>query len=207
MAFPTELTSVLTGATTAQLASWRRGKSPLLVPEYGNRPTALYSFRDLLALRTVASLRSQVPLQRIRKAFQSLQDMDLTEHPSRYTLVTDGDSVFLVEGVEAVDLVKRPRQIVLTTLDDVFKPFLNFKQQKVVNFINPRPRLEVREARMGGWPTIAGTRVPYDTVANLVGNGDVPASSISKFFPTVVPEDVPDAVDFDVQVSEVGKAS
>jgi uncharacterized protein (DUF433 family) len=133
--------------------------------------------------------------------------MDLTDHPSRYTLMTDGTSVFLVEGEEAVDLVKTPGQIVLTTLDDVFRPFLNFKQQEVVDFLNPRPRLEVREARMGGWPTIVGTRVPYDTVANLVADGDIPASAIGDYFPTVEPEDVPDAVDFDRVVTETKKAS
>jgi len=203
MSFPADLTSVLTGATMHQLAQWRRGDPPLLTPEHGNRPEVLYSFRDVVALRTIVKLRSQVPLQRIRKAFASLQDLDLTDHPSRYTLFTDGDSVFLVEGEEATDLVKKPGQRVLVTLDDVFRPFLNFRDEEVVDFIHPRPRLEVRETRLGGWPTIIGTRVPYDTVANLVATGDVPADAVSEYFPTVDPGDVDDAVDFGKQVADV----
>lgn len=145
-------------------------------------------------------LRTKVPLQRIRKAFKSLQDLDLTEHPSRYTLTSDGVSVFLVEGNEATDLVLAPGQKVLATLDDVFKPFNNRQGRLVVDFLNPRPRLEVREGRMGGWPTIKGTRVPYNTVANLVAGGDIPADAVSEYYPTVDVRDVRDAVKFDEMV-------
>jgi len=148
-------------------------------------------------------LRSEVPLQRLRKAFRYLQDIDLTEHPSRYVLTTDGDSVYLIEGQEATDLVRRPGQRMLTTLNDVFAPFTNFRGDTVVDFLHPRPRLEVKEGRMGGWPTIRGTRVPYDTVARLVSGGDVPISEIGRYYPTVDPSDVPDAVDFERQIAAI----
>ncbi|RJO77593.1 DUF433 domain-containing protein [Nocardia panacis] len=203
MTFPADLTSALTGATLSQLSRWRRGDSPLLVPELGVRPQAQYSFRDLMALRTVVKLRSEVSLQRIRKAFASLQGMDLTEHPSRYTLTTDGVTVFLIEADGATDLVRRPGQRVLATLNDVFAPFTNFRGENVVDFLHPRPRLAVREGRAGGWPTIRDTRVPYDTIARLVANGDVPASAVGDYYPTVQPADVPDAVDFDRQVVHI----
>lgn len=68
MSFPGDLTAALTGATMSQLASWRQGRPPILAPEYGNKPSALYSFRDVVALRTVVKLRSDVSLQKIRKA-------------------------------------------------------------------------------------------------------------------------------------------
>ncbi len=203
MSFPADITSVLTGATASQLSLWRRGSAPLLVPEDGTKPRVLYSFRDVVALRTMVKLRSEVPLQRLRKAFRYLQDIDLTEHPSRYVLTTDGDSVYLIEGQEATDLVRRPGQRMLTTLNDVFAPFTNFRGDAVVDFLHPRPRLEVKAGRMGGWPTIRGTRVPYDTVARLVSGGDIPASDIGRYFPTVDPGDVPDAVDFERQIAEI----
>ncbi|MDJ0107717.1 DUF433 domain-containing protein [Rhodococcus erythropolis] len=205
LSFPVNLVCTLTGATSGQLAAWRKGPSPLLAPEVAGKPRALYSFRDVVALRTVASLRKEIPLQRIRRAFQSLQDMDLTDHPSRYTLTTDGTSVFLVEGEAVTDLVKSPRQQILVSLEDVFKPFINWKGEKVVDFLNPRPHLEVRETRMGGWPTIRGTRVAYGTIANLVKGGEVSAEYVSEYFPTVSPMDVADAVDFDRQVESVGR--
>ena len=208
MSFPVDITSALTGATKRQLQNWRSGAAPLLVPEYGIRPQALYSFRDLLALRTVAKLRKETSLQKIRRAFRALQDMDLTEHPSSYTLIARDNSIYLVEGsADATDLVKHPGQRVLATLDDVFAPFLNFREDPVVNFIHPRERLEVREGRIGGWPTIRDTRVPFDTIACLVATGDIPASEVSEHYPTVSASDVADAVDFRRQIEEIGKSA
>lgn len=205
MTFPVELTSVLSGASIGQLRSWRRPPNPLLIPEVALRPRALYSFRDILALRTVVYLRKEVPLQRIRKAYNSLQAFDLTEHPSRYRLTTDGNSVFLVENGSATDLVKNPGQQVLAEVGDIFKPFGNLQGVQVVDFLHPRPRLSVRASRMGGWPTIEGTRVPYDTIADLVAGGDVPPAEVGRYFPTVNPADVPDAVSFADQVKAAAR--
>lgn len=189
MSFPPELASVLTGASIGQLANWRRGDR-LLVPEVSATRPVLYSFRDLVALRTFVRLRSVVPLQRIRKAMRSLKAMDLTDHPSRYQLVSDGGSVYLIESEGekgATDLVLAPGQKVLLTLEDAFEPFVNLQQRRVVNFRHPRARLSVREQRVGGWPTIDGTRVPYDTVARLVAGG-VSAEDVARFYPTVSAE-------------------
>lgn len=202
MSFPVDITSALTGATKPQLQRWRTGASPLLVPEYGIKPQALYSFRDLVALRTVVKLRSETSLQKIRKAFRELQNMELTEHPSNYTLIARGDSIYLVEGdSEATDLVKVPGQRVLASLEDVFAPFLNFRQEQVVDFLHPRKRLEVREGRMGGWPTIKGTRIPYDTIAGLQrGEHGISATEVQRFYSAVSAEAALDAISFDKQV-------
>jgi uncharacterized protein (DUF433 family) len=53
--FTTELTAALSGATMRQLQYWRsdRGdRGPVLVPEYRDGRTWLYSFPDVVALRT-----------------------------------------------------------------------------------------------------------------------------------------------------------
>ncbi|NEW28519.1 DUF433 domain-containing protein [Nocardia cyriacigeorgica] len=207
MSFPSDITSALSGATLSQLRSWRAGASPLLAPEYGVKPKALYSFRDVVALRTVVRLRSQVSLQKVRKAFRSMKDMDLTEHPSRYTLVADSSSVFLVDNEGATDLVKNPKQRVLIDLYDVFAPFTNFRDEEVVDFLHPRKSLEVREARVGGWPTIADTRVPFDTVALLVADGDVPPEDVEMYFPGVDQNAVADAVSFHDQIARIGRSA
>jgi uncharacterized protein (DUF433 family) len=205
MAFPPELTSVLTGASVGQLTNWRRGNR-LLVPEVSAVRPILYSFRDLVALRTFVRLRADVPLQRIRKALRSLDAMDLTDHPSRYHLVTDSGSVFLVEADEsrATDLVKVPGQTVLLTLEDAFAPFENLQRRRVVDFRHPRAHLSVREQRVGGWPTIDGTRVPYDEVARLVAGGISP-EDVSRFYPTVSAAGALDAVSFSEEVARARK--
>jgi uncharacterized protein (DUF433 family)/DNA-binding transcriptional MerR regulator len=200
MSFPVDLTAALSGASVAQLHSWRR--THLLVPEVQDNPVR-YSFRDVVALRTFVYLRSKLPLQRIRKAMDQLRKWDLTEHPAAYKLVTEGDSVFLVEEERAIDLVRRPGQEVIYSLANIFAPFENMQGRTVADFRRPRPHLEVKENRLGGWPTIEGTRVPYDAVARLVAGG-VPPAEVQRFYPTVEVSGAADAADFHQEVVQIG---
>jgi uncharacterized protein (DUF433 family)/DNA-binding transcriptional MerR regulator len=193
--FPVPLTATMTGVTKNQLARWRRDPV-ILAPEHGTRPRALYSFRDLVALRTFARLRSEVSLQRVRKALATLDMLELTEHPSKYQLVVHGESIALVEKDAAIDLVVAPTTTVMVEMVDVFKEFMNRSDVTVVDFKHPKPRLEVNLSRLGGWPTIRGTRVPYDAVVNLVADGDVTPQEVAEYYPSVSPSDVADAVAF-----------
>lgn len=200
MAFPVELTVALTGATRAQLANWRR-PPVLLAPEYGSKPVALYSFRDLTALRMLAYIRAKTSLQRIRIAMETLERFNYTEHPSAYKLVTDGRSIFLVEEGRAIDLVDAPGQEVIAGLEQVFQPFDNFKDKPVGAFLRPRTEVDLDPGRMGGWPCIRGTRVGYDTIASLQrGPRGVPPEDVQVFFPGVSAAAAEDALDWDNEV-------
>lgn len=193
MAFTVALTSALTGATERQLGYWRR--TTLLEPEVSPRRPILYSFRDVLALRTVVRLRQDQSLGRIRSAFAGLPELDFTDHPSRYTLVSTGSSIYVEFDGRGIDLVSKPGHVVLASLDDIMAPF-EATGRNVVDFRRPRPHLRVREQRLGGWPTIEGTRVPYNTVAELLADGTVPLAEIGDYYPGVTPEAASDALDF-----------
>jgi hypothetical protein len=93
--FPTNLTAVLTGASVRQLRYWN--KMGLLVPEVATGPRLMYSFRDVVALRTVVRLRAETSLQRVRLAFARMPALDFTEHPSRYRFGTDGQTIALAD--------------------------------------------------------------------------------------------------------------
>ncbi|MFI5567699.1 MerR family transcriptional regulator [Streptomyces sp. NPDC051740] len=90
MAYSTRMAAALSGATVGQLRTWRqdRGNGPILCPELAARP-ALYSFRDVLALRAFAHLRQDVSLQMIRKALANLKKIGEAEHLSSYSLVAE----------------------------------------------------------------------------------------------------------------------
>lgn len=200
MAFPVELTVALTGATRGQLSSWRR-PPVLLAPEYGSKPVALYSFRDITALRMLAYIRAKTSLQRIRIAMDTLERFNYTDHPSAYKLVTDGKSIFLVEDDRAIDLVEAPGQEVIAGLEEVFMPFSNFKNKAVSNFLRPRDELELTPGRLAGWPCIRGTRVGYDTVAALQrGRWGIPAGQVHEYYPNVSEQAARDALDWDDEV-------
>lgn len=82
----------LAGCTPAQVDAWRR--IGLLEPDAAaDDPSAPYSFRDLVALRMVASLLDAgLPMARIRRAVS-----ELLAHGEDFTglrLVTDGETVW-----------------------------------------------------------------------------------------------------------------
>jgi DNA-binding transcriptional MerR regulator len=114
--------AALSGATLRQLSYWWSSRStevPLLAPElHEPRSRVSYSFPDVVALRIFVYLRSgEVPLQRVRKAVQSLRDMGATEHLSSYQLVAVGrDIVWKISDDVAVDLTRRTGQQVIAQM-------------------------------------------------------------------------------------------
>ena len=212
MAFGAKVAAALSGASLSQL-SYRRGPSgrqggrPVLVPEVSRRPV-LYSFRDVVALRMCVFLREERSLQKIRRAITKLRDLGGQDHLSTYKLVaTDRGSIALVDDVGAVDLVKYPGQEIIAEMRDILAPFFNQKRGVVVpEFFHPRRSLLVDEGIRGGHPVVAGTRVPYELVADLVADG-VPPGHVSDYYPMVSAEAATDAADFADYVERVGRAS
>lgn len=200
MSFPIPLASKMSGATIHQLAYWRN--TGVLVPEIESiKPPFLYSFRDIVALRTLAWLRGDHPLQLIRRSLDTLRELDMVEHPSSYKLIKLGKSIGVhLEGDRAVDIAKEPGQTTVGTLADVFAEFETLRQRKVDPLLHPRQGVEVNPSRLGGWPTITGTRIPYDLVAALISDGSVPPERVSDYYPGVTAEAARDALDFEQSV-------
>ncbi|NED96429.1 DUF433 domain-containing protein [Phytoactinopolyspora alkaliphila] len=202
MAFPQRLASVLTGATYAQLNRWR--DKGLVIPEVRPYRPPLYSFRDLILLRSLVRLRASTSMQKVSKAFRNLDLVDLTEHPSEYKFGTDGKTVYAgLNTGEAIDLTNKVGQIDFFTFEQLIERFKNFRDEEVVNFRHPSKHVEVKLQRMGGWPTISGTRVPYDTIADLVDYRTVFPKDVPHFYPTVSAEAAEDAVRFQQRVEAV----
>lgn len=202
MAYTTQLAAALSGATQRQLSHWRRdsGAGAVLVPEVSTSPPrVLYSFRDLLALRTCVFLRRAVSLQRIRKAIENLRVLGEYEHLSRYQLVSDGETIMLVDADTVTDLVRSPGQGVLAIMGDVFQPFAVREGVVVPNLFHPRQHLEIDPETRGGEPVVTGTRVPFDLVAGLVRDG-VPPEKVRDYYPDVSTEAARDATDFALYV-------
>jgi uncharacterized protein (DUF433 family) len=189
MAYPPLIAAALSGASLRQLSYWRSARSaeaPLLAPEFSvPRSRVSYSFRDVVALRTFVYLRSRdVPLQRVRRAVRSLREMGEGEHLSSYRLVAVGrDIVWRISTGVAVDLTGEPGQHNIAEMVDILAAFLS-SSRTVVPLFSPEPGLAVDPEVRGGYPVIAGTRVPYDVVAGLLRDGVSP-ESIKDFYPSV----------------------
>ncbi|ALQ29102.1 hypothetical protein AA310_00610 [Arthrobacter sp. YC-RL1] len=199
MSFPEDITSALTGVTPYQLAAWRtRG---ILLPEISRNPIR-YSFRDVIALRAFAFLRSKVSLQKLRRALDSLDEFKLFDHPSAYHFGSDGKTIVVDDGNEVIDLVRRKGQREAFTMAQIFEPFRNFNGTDVVDFRRPRPNLEINPRRMGGWPTVVGTRVPFDAISDLLDGGFYSPEHIVHFYPSVTVDGARDALDFSAYVAQ-----
>lgn len=208
MAYDPRMASALSGATIRQLSYWRRSVPPLLVPEVSARRPVLYSFRDLVALRTFVKLRGERSLQSIRKALNTLRtSLRKTEHLSRYVLYAQGKrSIVLVEedGSAGVELVERPgQQVLLIKLKDVLESF-SLDGIEVPNLARPRKHVSVEPTVRGGYPVVAGTRVAYDLVAGLVRDG-VPPREVKEYYPSVSADAARDAASFADYVDRVGR--
>jgi uncharacterized protein (DUF433 family) len=171
MSFPIPIASVLTGATIPQLAYWRRHTNaapPLLVPQGKRSGRYLYSWADVVALRSIVYLRQEKSLPRIRRAVATLR------------------------GLEAENL----------PMLEVLAPFETRSGRPVPALERPRPRIAVNPKVLGGYPVIAGTRVPFDVVASLAED-DLGPREIAAVYPSIDQEAIGDAVSFAEQVTAV----
>jgi uncharacterized protein (DUF433 family)/DNA-binding transcriptional MerR regulator len=198
VAYATNMAAALSGATLSQLRHWRNPRTgPLLAPEIAGSPRALYSFQDVLALRTFVRLRENTSLQKIRAAIGHLRNLGEAGPLASYQLVSDkrGDIQLLTED-QAVNLGSKPGQLQLVAvIGDVIEPFAVRAGVVVPHLLQPRPLLAVDPETQGGTPVIAGTRVPYDTVAGLMRDG-VAAEQVSDYYPAVTADAARDALDF-----------
>lgn len=198
MAYTTELTAKLTGASLAQLARFR--KDGLLAPELQEGRSVLYSFRDVVALRSLMWLRGDYSLQRIRRAIGNLDlaRLDIV-HLAEVEFVKSGDSIFARDDESGfTDLVRSPgsREIESFKLGDVFAPFKAYRNREVPDLLRPARHLTVDPGRMAGIPVIEGTRIPFDTIAQLVDGRTILAEDVHHYYPGVSVAAVRDAVEF-----------
>ena len=125
VAYATKMAAALSGATVNQLRHWRSPRTgPLLVPEIATGPGVVYSFQDVLALRTFVRLRENASLQKIRAAIGNLRDIGEVDHLASYRLVSDkSGTIQLVTEDQAVNLGNRPGQLQLVAvMGDVIAP-------------------------------------------------------------------------------------
>ena len=94
--YKTDLVMQLTGATSNQLKYW--GRLDLITPSINGR-RARYSFKDIVKLRVLVSLRKKgLSLQKIRLGISHLSEMlPDDELLSRLIIYTDGMDMIVVE--------------------------------------------------------------------------------------------------------------
>lgn len=194
-----ELACTLSGLTKSQLRKWRTEGIFRAFDSGDGSP--LYSFVDVLDMRTFAFLRSHVSLQKIREASKNLDVYGITERPSRYRFITDGKNVW-VEDLDSTvwGLTERPGQGLLHTYEEILSAFKNFKGEQVVDMRTPNKVLRIDAHIRGGWPVIDKTRIGYDDVSSLIDDWTDEDDIIDFYYPDLTLEQVRGAIAFDKKV-------
>lgn len=101
MAYMLDTVAKLTGATVKQLIHWDRTElvRPSIALAHGKGSRRVYSFLDVLAIKTAVMLRREgISLQKIRRCLRYLSDhQPEVEQPfASLNMVTDGASVFML---------------------------------------------------------------------------------------------------------------
>jgi DNA-binding transcriptional MerR regulator len=113
MAYMLDTVSRITGATIKQLIHWDlTGLVPPTVAQaHGKGTRRIYSFFDVLAIKTAVMLRREgISLQKVRRCLRFLREhsFELEEPMATLNLVTDGVGLFLLSHNPA-HLVKHRR--------------------------------------------------------------------------------------------------
>jgi DNA-binding transcriptional MerR regulator len=113
----------IVGISYRQLDYWARTGlvRPSIRDAGGSGTQRLYSFEDLVVLRTIKKLLDAgVSLQRIRKAIGFLRD-NLDAQPQGVTIMSDGTGIYACESPdEVMDLLQRGQGVFGIALDKVW---------------------------------------------------------------------------------------
>lgn len=181
----------LTGLSPRQLQYWDEQGflSPSIKRRSGRGHRRLYSFRDLVALRVAADLRTNgVPLQQIRKVAAHLETLDY-QNPLAEVRFWSVAGVLFFEESETVRWSRRPDQTVAQYPVPVGAIVAELDAR--IGDMDKREvgRIERRRGKLGSKPVIAGTRIPTASIWRLAQDG-ADEDGIRELYPDLTSEDI-----------------
>lgn len=191
-AFSLPQTSRLTDVKEHILIEWDQGNfyNPSLASENRRSPySRVYSFEDVVALRTLGILRKRVSMQHLRKAAACLK-----EHSgkpwSELTLYTlNGEVHFKNPGSGLIEGAVSGQYGATIPLESVAE-----EMREKANALRERDpsragKIERHKFVMGNAPVFSGTRIPVADVVSLLEAG-YSTKEIVEEFPDLKPADI-----------------
>lgn len=202
VAFTAEHVCRLTGLSARQVRYWDDTEffSPTVVDGFGKRAFGrIYSFRDLVGLRTIAILRKQykTPLQELRRVGEWLRAQHQTPWSSlRFALA--GRKVVFFDPSTGVAV--EPRGAGQEVLDIALEPIAN-EMRQAAERLRERGKNQIgrivrnRYVVHNAW-VLAGTRIPTQAIWNFYRAG-YKMLAILKEYPRLTAKDVQAAIEFE----------
>ncbi|MQA92634.1 MAG: DUF433 domain-containing protein [Gemmatimonas sp.] len=200
-AFTADHVCRLTGVSARQLRYWDKTDffSPTLLDEYKRRAFGrIYSFRDVVGLRTIAILRNRhrIPLQELRRVGAWLKDRHDTPWSSlRFAL--NGRMVVFFDPEMGVAVERRGAGQQVLPVD--LEPIAN-EMREAADRLRDRQPDEIGQLRRNRYVVhawvVAGTRIPTSAVWHFHQAG-YSAEDIIKEYPRLKLADITAAIDFE----------
>jgi uncharacterized protein (DUF433 family)/DNA-binding transcriptional MerR regulator len=207
-AYTAERAAALSGVPKRTIYHW--AKNQHLVPSVSQSPL-LWSYTDLLALRTIYWLRRpkrafdrDIPatsMSKVRRALEELRNLDLD-------LFEDGRPVVAVtlRGEIAVDVKALPLQraedgqYIERDLVDLLGPFEGLEGMQGPDLAWPRPTVQIVPRKISGAPHVAGTRLPTQSIFALSRRGfDI--ERLAKVYPFIDRKALSDSISLEEQLT------
>lgn len=191
-AFSLEQASRLAGLTTATLISWDKNDffRPSLASENRRTPySRIYSFEDLVALRTLAILRERVSMQHLKKAAEKLKEHAGKPWTSLTLYTLNREVHFRNPGTGRIEGAVSGQYGATIPLEAVAE-----EMRQKANELRERDkdkfgRLERHRFVMGNAWVFAGTRIPVADVHSLLEAGFT-AEAVLEEYPDLVVADI-----------------
>lgn len=208
-AYTADRAAALSGVPMSTVHYWAR--KDILVPSVSRLRVKLWSYSDLLGLRTIYWLRAtktspeghEVPataMKAVRRALSELAELDLelwTDEHSPNVGVDRRGQIVISPDAEAFRL--DGQQILDAEQLDLLRPFDIGMSQHGPDLIAPRPRLRIVPGKLAGAPHVYRTRIETEALAALYRRG-LNGMKIVRLYPAIEPGDVEEALDLERQL-------
>lgn len=200
-AFTADTVARLTGLSVRQLHDWDRSGFfvPALADPDRRRPySRIYSFSDVVGLRTIAKLRERgVPLSELKKVRTFFAANSNEDWANRRFYVV-GRRVFFAHEDAVVAARPLGQQVECAILDvaPIANDLAAAVRQLTERTADELGRISRDRFIMGGAPVPAGTRIPTATIDWFYRNG-YGIDAIIEEFPRLTPQDIEAAVAFE----------
>jgi uncharacterized protein (DUF433 family) len=208
-AYPADRAAALSGVPKSTVHYWARQE--ILLPSLSAEKVKLWSYADLMALRTIYWLRQrkqspgghEVPassMPAVRRALRELRDLDLDlwDEEGGPTVAVDhaGRVILDPHGLPAMD----ERQLVAhSDWLDLIHPFPTREGAKGPDLQRPRPHLRIVPGKLAGSPHVARSRVETRALAALARRG-MGTGKIARLYPSLEATAIDEALDLEHQL-------
>ena len=183
----------------------------ILVPSVSAEKVKLWSYSDLMGLRTIAWLRAtktapdghSVPataMNAVRRALAELEQLDLALWSS------DGGPNVAVDrrGRIVLGEPEQPHHVngqalIDSAMLDVLRPFEIGESTRGPDLVAPRPRLRIVPGKLAGAPHVRQTRIETQVLAALGARG-MSHRRIHSLYPAIELDDVEQALDLESEL-------